>query len=200
MLYLYDLAFKEHLKKVYDHVYLAERTKLFVKIRNEDGSSGKKDKDDNIKLPLIGLWRTEVMLDTDSRNFSELHKGEIKVLSATPTDPYKKIKAYKLPLTYQLDLIAGSLKDLDNLLTDTMFYLLENPSINILKDSLGFTFNVQLKDLSIATDYASFDSQGDIYNYTLTVGVEEARLLYTTDHSSYVDELVLDLNATFDDI
>lgn len=182
MLYLYDIALKQHLKNVYSSVYLAERTKIFKKVREEMAS-----KDGNIKLPLIGLWRIENTLETDRRNYAEFKRG---FRHDVVNNEIIRIKSINLPLTYQLDIIAGSHKDCDDLLVDTILYLTENPIITFNRNGISFSFQVDLMDLSISTDYGSFSEAGSLYNQTLTVMVPESRILFTENKKIFHDLLI----------
>jgi hypothetical protein len=173
LIYLYDIALKQNFKSVYPNVYLAERSKLFKKVRDSMSA-----KDSNISLPLIGIWRTENSLDSDRRNFAEFKQGE-KGYRDEQAGEVVLIKGINIPLTYQIDILGNSLQQCDDILTDTLVFLYENPVIKFSKDGIEFYFNVAPMDLSISTDYASFDEAGEIHSQTLTVQVAEARILYT---------------------
>lgn len=173
MLYLYDYALKNHLKASYKHVYMAEKTKLYAKIRDEYS-----DHNANIVMPLIGLWRTENTLQpSDGKNKAEIFTG---MLEATPNEDgaFRVIRSIPVELTYQLDILGKTLMDADKLLCDATIYLTERPLVEFSFGGIGFTFSTQLIDLSLSTDYGSFEDFGEIYNHTLTVNIPTARILY----------------------
>lgn len=187
MLYLYDIAIRDAIKSVYSNVHLAERTQLYKKIRNQMGQKGSTQGEDknqgngNIQLPLIGIWRIENTLDSDTSKFVEFNQGKRMGESFQDTSIMQMIKGINIPLTYQFDILASNLKDCDDLLVDTIVYLKENPIIQFNKHDIDFDFAVQLMDLSISTDFGSFSETGVIHSHTLTIQVPEARIIYSKD-------------------
>lgn len=191
MLYLYDIALKAHIKKVYSKIYLAERTTIFKKIRNTADVG-----DNSLTLPLIGMWRTDTSYDNSEAhsNMPELKHGRWSYPAGSDlSGPGSTIKAIGLPLTYQFDILAGNLKDADDMLSDLMFYLKDKPTVTFVNDAITFDFNVYIEDLSVTTDFGSFEEMGDIYGYALTAKVPEARLYHLADRKPMIDKIVIEL-------
>lgn len=193
MLYLYDVCLKRHIKDVYTYSYLSERTQLFKKIRNEMDSASK---DRNLKLPIVGIWRTENTLEADTRNLSEFFTG---VKTSTPIQGRLSIlKALSVPLTYQIDVIGRTMEEADNLLTDLMVYLTQNPNVSISLYGITFELALYITELNMSTDFGSGDDKGMLYTQTLTVRLPEARFLFIDKYGS-VDRIVVDMYLSEND-
>jgi hypothetical protein len=186
MLYLYDIGLRDSLKSVFDRTYLSERTKLFKKIRNSMTAGNVGD----IKLPVIGIWRIDNSLESDRKNFAEFNSGFR--LGEGTSSSVKVAKAINLTLMYQIDILAGSMKDADDMLCDVVMYFRENPIITFSKSGFSFHFALDITDLSITTDLDSQEESGMIYSHTLNAQINEARMIYIED-KSLVNTIITDL-------
>lgn len=198
MIYLYDIALKQYFKHVFDNTFLVERTQLFKVL------SDAREHNENIKLPVISLWRTEnsLTLDAGGRNYMEKSYGSVVIVKDKDGNVVKeRIKGYRINLVYTIDIVAGDYVSLDEMLCDTLFYLNNNPNVSFkLSDEiqLDLTFNIDVEDLSINTDFSSFSEIGKYYNQQLIVSIKDARIIHLKDTnlvtSAYVSLYAPELN------
>ena len=183
MIFLYDLMLKEHIKSVYDNTFLTERTKLYKRVREEIKSY------EPIKLPVIGLYRSENSL-LNNDNHAQM-KGKQQIHSITDSElSVRAVGSLKIGLKYQVDILAKTQEDADTILSELLIYLVDYPEVSMNLFGITLSFRQNVEDLSLSTDYGSFDDSGEVYSHTITINIDEARILYFNKRGSELVKLI----------
>jgi hypothetical protein len=180
MIYLYDKAMENKLKKVFPNTVYAPTDKFYERYLL-------KDKNDNVKLPALSIWRTShefiphnAKTQLSIANFGIRHDEEYLV---------RNIYSMQIILRYQLDIWAGTDIDRDDLMKEILFFLVSYPNIFIQYQGQKFEFPIQIEPPDDITEIAEFESNGDLYRISIPLVVPDARLLFYQDARTckYID-------------
>lgn len=181
MIYLYDKAMENKLKKVFPNTVYAPVDKFYERYLIGNQNSGP------IKLPALSIWRTSheffpfnARTQVSVPNFKIRHDDEFRV---------RNIFSMQIVLRYELDIWAATDIDRDDLMKELLFFLVSYPNIFIEYQGQKFEFPIQVEAPSDTTEIAEFDSNGDLYRISMPLVVNDARLLFYQDAKTckYID-------------
>lgn len=168
----YDNAIVEKLKKVFPNVVLSHE---------ERWSTNATDKDGELALPMIVVWRMSNALafegaySTDSIVFGgwrERDNGDL-------------IKEHALPvnIVYQLDIVSDRRKEVDDIFRELAMLLYEEPTLSVKfndgsEEPFIRDFTIHIQDNSTMTEYGSMDDRGKLYREIINIEIPNARLLF----------------------
>lgn len=120
MLYVYDNAFVDDLKKSFNPANVPNPVVKVISPEEVIGLAAQMQSD-NIRFPIVAVTRSEdVQIDTDRTNFSRIHKGVVSVLDPDTNELYYE-KAIPVALSYALTVITTSTAELDEIVRELMF-------------------------------------------------------------------------------
>lgn len=173
MMYLYDKAIENKLKKLFPRVVYAPVDTFYERYLESNGNQ-------QIELPALSFFRLPNLdfdigsarshMNTPSLRKRRLTEGEIR-----------QIYSMKMPLDYQLDIWASSDIDRDDLFTELMYALTLYPNISITYEEHQIAFAIELAASNDLTEISQFDSTGDLYRVSIPFRIPEARLFFYKD-------------------
>ena len=181
MLYLYDKALENKLKKVFDNTVYAPVNKFYERYLLKNGN-------DPVQLPALSIWRMpqyefnmgNARTQLSISNLAIKHRPELYV---------KNIYSIPVSLNYQLDIWAGTDIDRDDLLKELLYFLILYPDIYIEYEGQKFEFPTIVGSPDDITDISGFEVTGDLYRISIPLEVPDARLLFNQDTKlcKYID-------------
>ena len=170
MLYLYDHAFEQKLKKVFPRVVYAPIDKFYDRYLLGANNT------DSIDLPAISLWRVGHEFNPYNAR-SHMNTPSIQRRKIPDTE-LQQIYSMQIPLDYQLDIWAKSDIDRDDLFTELMYFLTLYPNISIEYEGQHLAFPLHIEPADDITDISEFESTGDLYRISVPIRVPDARLFF----------------------
>lgn len=171
---LYDKSLFEKLDRVFKdkvvHAPVDEAIKEYYKKLN----TVKKE----IELPFISFWRVTTNLDIWSR-YSESHLRRGRVLRHDKeSGDQTRLQTLPVILNYNIDIWARERFVLDQMISELVFYLTEEPNLYIPVTDVDcpYIFTMRITGNEDNTDITEFDERQKLYRMTLLVEVPEARL------------------------
>lgn len=174
MLYLYDKAFEEKLRKVYPRVVYASVDKFYERYYLQ------KDNTASIELPAISLWRLSHEFNSINARSHMNTPSQAFIKSATDAE-LRQIYTMQIPLNYQIDIWATSDIDRDDLFTELMYFLTLYPNIDVEYQGHHYAFPIQIEPADDITDISNFESTGSLYRISIPCRIPDARLFYYKD-------------------
>lgn len=174
MLYLYDHAFTNKLKKVYPRVVYAPVDEFYTRyLEVEDNKKAA------IKLPAISLWRLSHEFNSYNAR-SHMNTPSIQRRRYSKEE-YRQIYSMQIPLNYQIDIWASTDIDRDDMFTELMYFLTLYPNISIEYQGENLAFPISLESSDDVTDIAQFESTGPLYRISIPCRINDARLFFYKD-------------------
>lgn len=168
----YDEALKKKIEDVFPNVVLSQE---------ERWATNATDKDGELALPLIVIWRMsnalafEGGMSTDSMVFGgwrERDKGNL-------------IKEHALPINivYQIDIVSDRRKEVDDIFRELAMMLYEEPTLSVNFDDGSDEpfirdFTIHIQDNSTMTEYGGMDDRGKLYREVINIEIQNARLIF----------------------
>lgn len=171
MLYLYDKALTEKLRKFYPRVVYSPVNTFYTRYL-EDVNNVK----GRIQLPALSIWRI-------SQEFNPYNaRGNLNTPVFTKHRPnhdnLEYIYSMQMPLKYQLDIWASTDIDRDDMLQELLYALTLYPDLVINYRGQLISFPVIIESVDNTTEIDEFESTGDLYRYSIELSLDSARLLY----------------------
>ena len=157
MLYLYDEAIAEDLKRSFNTFFIGCYQVKVIDFEQAIDLIAQ-IKQDHIKFPIVTLERdSRVDIDTSRTNFTMMHKGVACVFD-NKTNTYYNEKVIPIKLSYELSVIATNTSDIDELVREIIFKYI---SMYFLTIKLPYESDRRVRfGVSIDKDYTIERSSG----------------------------------------
>ena len=168
---IYDKGMLNKFRSVFDNCIIAESDGAFSTAEEQLGE---------VKLPLISIYRDDFNIHPARFNLSQRRRGSSIVSKAEDNSEYKTIQDIPMELSYQIDIWTRRKEDIDKLVPEVIFWLVENPNIEVNIDGIDHPIEFSLtleEDIMDNTDLMSFEDKGRIFRMTIPVRIHEARLI-----------------------
>lgn len=168
-IHLYDEALKNKLKEVFENVVDASEDKALQYSENGEAL---------VNLPLISFWRLNNNLSTDYAQFplKNIGRRSNKMINNS------KVVNYELNfnLEYQIDIWSDRRSECDDLFTEMILFLLQEPNLVIHDPNLNQSFNFPLQITETVTnvDLTQFSEQGNLYRQVITISIPNATVFF----------------------
>jgi hypothetical protein len=168
-IHLYDEALKNKLKEVFENVVDASEDKALQYSENGEAL---------VNLPLISFWRLNNNLSTDYAQFplKNIGRRSNKMINNS------KVVNYELNfnLEYQIDIWSDRRSECDDLFTELVLFLLQEPNLVIHDPNLNQSFNFPLQITETVTnvDLTQFSEQGNLYRQVITISIPNATVFF----------------------
>lgn len=163
----YDNALKEKLLKVFPNVVNSSEDKALE--YSEDDSA-------EVVLPLISYWRLGNPLSEQSVNTSgSIRRG--RTIGNIGESSRLIFNELFLEISYQIDLWSDRKYEVDSILTELLFYFVEEPYLTINDDNTPEPFDVSFRVTDVAnigTDLSSFSDTGPLHRQSITITLDRA--------------------------
>ena len=192
---LYDDAVLDKLKGVFSNVVFSAPDKAFKRSAERKGLKGSAD-DVDVDLPLISVYRENYTVDMDRNNPRFRRRGR-KIRNSD--DDSRAVMAEALPvrIDYQLDVWGKRRRELDVLVGELLFWMLDNPkvSLNLGGEFEDYSpeFNWKLEDVTDNSDIMSFSDRGKYYRVTIPFYFDEA-MIFRYDKLKTVMDVDIELS------
>lgn len=204
MLYLYDTAISEDLKRSFDPENMGTS---MVTLCNGEELFGilAAIQEDHVKLPVVGLTRDESLSADESRmNFSRLHQGVVSVMDPKTNMLYHE-QAIPVKLGYTLTVLTSNTADRDELVRELIFKYVKMYFLSITlpyeakrKVRFGVIFDHE-SEVDYKSAAAEYTQTGQLYqamihlkcdgcvmvNYTPVKLIRTATEMVVEDHSTH---------------
>lgn len=126
--------------------------------------------DDKVPLPLISVYRTEFTLNP-IRNNALFFRG--RTLSVSE-DKVNKERILPLIFSYQMDLWGDNESIVDQMFSELLFAVIEDPLITLICDGFDepYKANLVLTDIQSNSDSIQYSSRGRLYRLTAIFQVQ----------------------------
>lgn len=168
-IHLYDEALKNKLKEVFENVVDASEDKALQYSENGEAL---------VNLPLISFWRLNNNLSTDYAQFplKNIGRRSNKMINNS------KVVNYELNfnLEYQIDIWSDRRSECDDLFTEMILFLLQEPNLVIHDPNLNQSYNFPLQITETVTnvDLTQFSEQGNLYRQVITISIPNATVFF----------------------
>lgn len=168
-IHLYDEALKNKLKEVFENVVDASEDKALQYSENGEAL---------VNLPLISFWRLNNNLSTDYAQFplKNIGRRSNKMINNS------KVVNYELNfnLEYQIDIWSDRRSECDDLFTEMILFLLQEPNLAIHDPNLNQSYNFPLQITETVTnvDLTQFSEQGNLYRQVITISIPNATVFF----------------------
>lgn len=171
MLYLYDKALTDKLRKFYPRVVYAPVDVFYLRYL-EDVNHKKGE----VKLPAISIWR--VSQEFNPYNARSLLNTPANLIKRQDKDTLEAIYSMQVPLTYQMDIWASTDIDRDDMFQELMYALTLYPDVVINYRGQRIAFPLQIETPDDVTEINEFESTGELYRYSVPMTINSARLFF----------------------
>lgn len=170
--YLYDNALKEKLSNVFDNVVNCSEDKAIDYSQDEETAQ--------VTLPMISFWRLNNNLDTNMYNASAILRGRDIARVNNKATNILNYKELPIVLTYQVDIWSDRRYEVDEILKELLLYFMEEPNLEVEEPNVDYTYSfpMTITELNSDVDVSSFDEKGVLYRQTISLEINNARLLY----------------------
>ena len=170
---LYDESFKKKIEEVFPNTIMAP-PEIAMRRAQKRG---------HVELPLISMYRLSNDVDTSETTHPRVFHGAYSFLHKEDESVAQKIKDIGMNIEYQVDIYAQLRAHADGIFRELVFYLLNNPNLEVLIPEYGKpqVFALELSGTSQPTDYRTDDDRTLIHRYSLSYMVPRARLFYASD-------------------
>lgn len=168
-IHLYDEALKNKLKEVFENVVDASEDKALQYSENGEAL---------VNLPLISFWRLNNNLSTDYAQFplKNIGRRSNKMINNS------KVVNYELNfnLEYQIDIWSDRRSECDDLFTEMILFLLQEPNLVIHDPNLNQSYNfpIQITETVTNVDLTQFSEQGNLYRQVITISIPNATVFF----------------------
>lgn len=168
-LYSYDNALIDKLTKVFPNVINCSDDKVLSYSEDDD-------EENNVSLPMISFWRLNSDFNLENFNYSGTMRGR----PMTKLNNTKGLNIQEIPinLIYQIDLWSDRRYEVDQLYKELLFYLIQEPYLNVLceTDMTVRDFYFKITDTNTSIELAEFNDNGKIYRQIITIECDSAVL------------------------
>lgn len=172
---VYDKGVLEKFREVFDNSVLAQSDSAF---RTAEELLGE------VKLPLISIYREDFNIKPARFNIGQRMRGSSIVSKTEDDSEIKAIQDIPLDISYQIDIWTRRKEDIDIIVPEVVFWLVDNPNISIDVDGIDHEIEFPLvldEDVSDNTDIMSFENKGRIFRITLSANITDARIFAFKD-------------------
>lgn len=180
--YWYDTSIVDKIRDITgdDRVSIVPPDTLFRYVANL--------KRDEVVFPLIAITRLGYQILENQR--TPFSSQGYKIGCSSGGENIDELQSVPIRIGYQIDVITRSRKDNDEIVSEILFYFINNPSllVDIKKGAnVSHKFNLRFnEDIVDNSDIESHISKGEYFRSTLTSYVSDARLWKTTSKKPYV--------------
>ncbi|AWD93022.1 hypothetical protein HSE3_gp070 [Bacillus phage vB_BceM-HSE3] len=169
---LYDQAIEDKFKEVFENSIYADPVKAF--------KESAKANNNEVKLPLLSVYRSG--LEPDFARHANLGNRGRLLQKTVDKETGLIIKALPSKISYTLDIWTQSRSDLNHLLEELLFYLLEFPALYIefeiedQEEGLQIESHIELESVTDQTDLSQSEEEGLLYRTTIEFHLGESNL------------------------
>lgn len=174
MLYLYDKALENKLRKVFPRVVYTPVEKFYDRYYLQENNTF------SIQLPTISFWRISHEFNPYNAR-SHLNTPSVTQRANLSDAELRQIYTMQIPLNYQIDIWATSDIDRDDLFTELMYFLTLYPNVTIEYQGRQYTFPIHLEAADDVTDISNFSESGALYRISIPCRLPDARLFFYKD-------------------
>ena len=167
---IYDRGVLNKFREVFDNSVISE---------SEGAFSAAEELLGEVRLPLISIYREDFNIHTARYNLTQRRRGSSIVSGSEEDDEYKTIQDIPMEISYQIDVWTRRKEDIDKLIPELIFWLIENPNIEVNVEEADHPIEFPLvleEDVTDNTDIMSFEDKGRIFRMTLSARIDDARL------------------------
>lgn len=176
-----DKAVLEKIRKVFDNTFFMDEVNYFTSIQSSE-TERNPDAPGKIILPMITINRIANSPNLSAYgNDAMIRRGFVH--NAGESGSFA-VKEFPIDCTYQISIWSNLREQVDGMWGELLFYLYEDPEIEVIIDGLNLhrLVPVQIESTEIGSDYTTFDEQGKLHSQFITITVPQARLYRTVDN------------------
>jgi len=185
---LYDEAVLNKFKGIFYNTVYAQTDMAFQASAELDKNQGK------MRLPLFSIYCMNYTISLDWLNWGRTRVGRRSRF--TDTENYTEMEREQtvpMRLEYQLDVWASTRSDLNDIVRELLFWIVQNPTFVVENPLNGEKYNFNLyisSDLQDNSDVMTHESRGRIYRMTIPLMVDEAVLFKVYDIKTVLEPLI----------
>lgn len=158
---------------VFENTVLSPPDEAFMRCAELPANGGQ------VKLPLISIYREGYTINLENWNYRRFRIGQ----KQSYPDPNTKtevtmVRTLPIKIEYQIDVWATSKTQVDAIVRELVFWLLDSPYVKIEVPNSDYRPEVSFKieDIVDNSEIMSFEERGRFYRMTIPIVFEEAHL------------------------